>query len=268
LVWFVKPIAKLVEYLVPEVALKTYEIDQPKYLTPEVLKYPETAISALRNESIYLFENPIFEIIAHALSISRTDIMSEEKTKNIIMKSNIQFKADPGKLYLTKVKSIYGKIIEYGTKAQSELKLTQSQHQEISQLKIANRKMVEMIKLVEDLTKNINLYMVSDNTNIKDEYDRLRQKVVKVLRIIYRMRTEKNKEKYHDKLILLKQKAKQNKHLGSVKIDKLIRKDSITADMASSYFNDFDNVNDIVKNLIDVADLLFALRDPLFLNGK
>lgn len=268
LVWFVNPIARLVEYLVPSSPVKKYAIDEPKFLTSSVLKYPETLISALRNESIYLFENPIFEIVAHSLSIRRTDIMSGEKAKAIIMKSNIQFMSDPGKLYLTKVKAIYGKIIEYGIKAQSDLPLTEIQHNEISQLKAANRKMVETIKIVEDLSKNVNLYMVSDNSYIKTEYDKLRRKVVKVLKLIYRIRTEDATEEYHAILRQIKQQAKKNKYLGAAKIDKLIRNDLITANMASSYFNDFDNVNDIVRNLIDVTDLLFAQKDPLFQNGK
>ncbi|MBT8393676.1 MAG: Na/Pi symporter, partial [Bacteroidia bacterium] len=43
LVWFVKPIAKLVEKVVPERLMPEKEIDQPKYLSEKNLKYPETA---------------------------------------------------------------------------------------------------------------------------------------------------------------------------------------------------------------------------------
>ena len=55
LVWFVKPIAKLVEKMVPEREMVEMEIDQPKFLSKDVLKYPETAISAITKESKYLF---------------------------------------------------------------------------------------------------------------------------------------------------------------------------------------------------------------------
>ena len=33
--------------------------------------------------------------------------------------------------------------------------------------------------------------------------------------------------------------------------------------MASSLFNDYDNVNDMIDKLIDVADLLYGKKDSL-----
>jgi len=38
--------------------------------------------------------------------------------------------------------------------------------------------------------------------------------------------------------------------------------------MASSLVNDTDNVNDIIKNLISVAALLYGEKDTLLENGK
>jgi phosphate:Na+ symporter len=34
--------------------------------------------------------------------------------------------------------------------------------------------------------------------------------------------------------------------------------------MASSLFNDYSNVNDIIKKLIEVAELLYSSKDALF----
>ena len=38
--------------------------------------------------------------------------------------------------------------------------------------------------------------------------------------------------------------------------------------MASSLFNDYANVNDMVKKLIEVAELLYGSTDTLFGNGN
>jgi phosphate:Na+ symporter len=38
--------------------------------------------------------------------------------------------------------------------------------------------------------------------------------------------------------------------------------------MASSLFNDYSNVNDIIKKLIEVAELLYNSKDTLFENGN
>ncbi|MCK0108408.1 Na/Pi symporter [Flavobacteriaceae bacterium S0825] len=266
LVWFVKPIAKIVERIIPKRADETKTIEEPKFLTNNALKYPETAIATLIKESKYLFKNAVFEIVAHALNIHREDIKSDLKLKKLIKKSNILFETDIRELYSTKIKHIYGEIIKFATKAQSTLSLTENQNKEIAEIKTANRRMVEVIKDVNELSRNIGLYLNSENEYIKKEYDKLRKKVAKVLRVIYLFRTEKDNDRYYKILKKLKEKARENKHTDNLEIDNLIRKDLITVDMASSLVNDNDNVNDMVKNLIIVAELLYGKKDSILEN--
>ena len=59
------------------------------------------------------------------------------------------------------------------------------------------------------------------------------------------------------------EEAREAIHQGNLQIDKLIRKDLITVDMASSLVNDSDNVNDMIKKLIAVAELLYGKKDTL-----
>ena len=267
LVWFIKPIASLVERIVKVKLLGEKEIDEPKFLTKEELKYPETAIATLIKESKYLYKNAIYEIVSHALNIHREDIKSDLKLKKVIKKSNILFEADIRELYATKVKHIYGEIINYATKAQSALDLNENQNNQITEIKIANRKMVEIIRDVRELSRNITLYLNSENKHIQKEYNKLRKKVAKVLRVIHLFRTEKDNLKYHQTLLKLGKEAKESFHKGNLDIDKLIRKDLITVDMASSLVNDSDNVNDMIKKLIEIAELLYGKKDPLLENG-
>ena len=173
------------------------------------------------------------------------------------------FDTNVRELYATIVKNIYGEIIKYATKAQSTLKLTETQNNDLLELKVANRKMVEILRYVGELSRNVGLYLNSDNKYIKKEYDKIRNKVVKVLRTIHLFRTEKQNEVYHKKLMELKQESKEIIFANNLKIDELIRNDLITVDMASSLFNDYDNVNAMIDNLIDVADLLYGKTDTL-----
>lgn len=263
LVWFVNPIAKFVERIVPEKIDPVKSVDEPKFLTQGALKYPETAIATLVKESKYLFKNAVFEIVAHALNIHRHDIKSDLKLKKVIKKSNILFETDIRELYTTRIKHIYGEIIKFATKAQSTLSLNELQNSEIAEIKVANRRMVEIIKDVNELSRNITLYLNSENKYIKKEYDKLRKRLAKVLRVIYLFRTEKENERYYKILKRLKENARINKHAENLGIDHLIRKDLITIDMASSLVNDSDTVNDIIKNLIIVAELLYGKKDTL-----
>ena len=107
------------------------------------------------------------------------------------------------------------------------------------------------------------MYLNSENKYIKKEYDKLRKRLAKVLRVIYLFRTEKENERYYKILKRLKENARINKHAENLGIDHLIRKDLITIDMASSLVNDSDTVNDIIKNLIIVAELLYGKKDTL-----
>lgn len=242
------------------------DIDEPKYLNESVLEFPVSTISALIKESKYLYKNAIFEIVAHGLNIHRDDIKSDQKIKNIIKKSTEDMQIDVENLYYQKVKSIYGEILKYASTAQKSMRLSEAQNNKITDIKIANRKMVEIIKDVRELNKNITLAFNVDNKYLLKEYNGFRKKVVKVLRVIYKFRKAENAKKYADQLTKLKNEAKENIKKSNKAIDKLIREDLITVEMASSLFNDYANVNDMIKKLIEVAELLYGEKDSLLEN--
>lgn len=268
LIWFVNPIAKIVTRIIHEKAALDKPIDEPKYLSADAQKYPETLISALIKESQYLYKNAIFEIVTHSLNIHREDIKSDKKLKHIIKQSKDDMGIDVEELYYSKVKNIYGEIIRYAATAQKNLNLSKKEATTITDIKIANRKMVEIIKDARELNKNVSYALTQENVSLKEEYDDFRKKVGKVLRVIYLFQTEKNIEKYSGKLVQLKKAAKDSLRKSSKSIDKLIRKNLITAEEASSLFNDYSNVNDIIKKLVEVAELLYEDKDSLLENNK
>lgn len=238
-------------------------IDEPKFLNEAVLKFSGSAISSLIDESKFLYKNAIFEIVAHSLNIHRADIKSDEKLKTVIKKSTEDMHINVEDLYYKKVKNIYGEIIKYATTAQNTLNLSKRQNEAVTEIKIANRKMVEIIKDARELNKNVNFSMTSKNKYLQKEYDGFRKKVAKVLRVIYLFRKSEDQNKYEKLLTELKEEAKHNIRQSNKSIDKLIRKNLITAEMASSLFNDHTNVNDMIKKLIEVAELLYSRKDSL-----
>ena len=262
LVWFITPISRIVVWSVPEKAPPEREIDEPKFLDEKMLKYPETAIASLLKESQYLFQNTIFEIVTHALNIHKEDIKSDLKAKKVVKKSIEDFKTDVRALYLSKVKNIYGEIIRYATNAQSTLKVSKAQNSRILEIKVANRRMVEIIRDVGDLNRNVSMYFVSKNEHIKREYNLYRKLSVEVLRVVYNIPVG-NIEEFQKKLIGLRKKTNEKLTEHNVQIDHLIRKNLITTDMASSLVNDNDNVRDLLNNLITVAELLYCRSDTL-----
>ncbi len=263
-------IKKLETFLIKVLKEKVVEkdIDEPKYLLESVLEFPGSTISALVKESKILYKKAVFKIVAHGLNIHRTDIKSDLKIKKIIQKSTEDMQIDVEDLYYLKVKTIYGEIIRYATTAQNKFKLSKKQIKRITEIKIANRRMVEIIKDAKELNKNVTIALNSDNEYLSNEYDNFRKKVTKVLRVIHLFRTVEDSEIYAEKLALLKQEAKDNIRHSNSSIDRLIRKNLITAEMASSLFNDYTNVNDMIKKLIQVAELLYGRKDLILEDGK
>ena len=76
-----------------------------------------------------------------------------------------------------------------------------------------------------------------------------------------------DKEEYFKQLMKLKHEAKHAIHSDNSALDKLVRKNLITTDMTSSLVNDHVNVNDLIKRLIQVAELLYVEKDMIIENG-
>lgn len=242
---------------------KVKDIDEPKFLNKAVLEFPSTLISSLQNETKYLFENAIYEILAHALNFHRSEIESGNKSKKLVKKSNANFDIDVRNLYLQKVKTIYGKILEYATTAQTDLDLNKEQNKRISEIKIANRKMVEIIRDVKELRRNIIQYSDAENKYIKKEYQNLRRLMVKAIRAINKFKLDENKEESYKELKKMRNLVKTSSTKRNKEINELIRKHLISTNMASSLVNDHENVNDMIKKLIQVGELLYSERDSI-----
>ena len=253
---FMKTLQRLLLKYVKESRVK--DIDDPKFLNQAILEFPGTLVISLVKETKYLFENAIFEIVAHALNMHRSDLTSDQKIKSVVKSSKKEMDVNVRDLYIRKVKSIYGVILEYATKAQSELNLEKAANKRVTEIKIANRKMVEIIRDVKELRINVLKYTQSDNVYMKREYQGFRRMVAKVLRSIQSMKDVQNPEKNKKHLEELKRFYREKLQRTNKRIDKLIRKNLIDVNMASSLVNDHSNVNDMIEKLIEICELLYV----------
>jgi len=258
---FIKKLESFLLRTIKDVAVK--DIDEPKFLNKAVLEFPGTLISSLQKETKYLFENAIYEIVVHSVNVHRSEIESDLNSKKLVKKSKAELDINIRELYTHKVKTIYGKILEYATKAQTDLNLSKEQNKRISEIKIANRKMVEIIRDVKELRRNILLYTDSDNKYISAEYNNFRRLIIKVIRAINKLKLDEDKETSYRELMEMRKMAKKSSKKGNKTINDLIRKNLITTDMASSLVNDHENVYDMIKKLIQVGELLYSERDSI-----
>ncbi len=229
----------------------------PKYLNVSVLELPSTAMAAIIGETKHLYDNS-FEIITHGLNLQRKRIISSLPLDEVIEKEYNDLPVNIDDFYNYKIKGIYGEIIDFSTKAQSDM--SPKEIELLYQLKLANRNMIEAVKDTKHLQKNLVKYLKSDNIYIKKEYNTIRKNLAELLRNI---NTIVNTQE-EDVIILLLSKAKIHMEKYDVLVngtlDNLIRNGLITNEMATSLMNDSSYAYDISRNLIEMASVVFTDR--------
>jgi phosphate:Na+ symporter len=262
LIGFIGQIARVVERMVPAVIEKEAEIDEPRYLNTSSLEFPQTGIKALFDESLRLLQDAAYQAITHGLNIHREDLESD-RTLNSMLKSRETIAVDIDKLYATKIKSIYSQILEYATRLQSIFTLDEEKIETIRNILIADRMLVHVVKKMKPLHDNLVHYLSSNNHAILHEYNLIRKRILKVVREIHLCSESDNPLKHIRKLKKQRKKAEDMDVLQSGRINKLMLDGEITNQMASSLLNDSEEARKIVRELVDIATLLYYPRDKL-----
>ncbi|MGB5454535.1 MAG: Na/Pi cotransporter family protein, partial [Gammaproteobacteria bacterium] len=170
---------------------------------------------------------------------------------------------DIERIYATKIKSVYSKILEYATILQSKFALEKNKIETIRNILIADRMLVLVVKRMVPLHKNIVRALSSNNHALLQEYNQIRRKILKVIRQIHRASLSDQPVKYIEKIEKQKAKAEELDVLLSGHVNKLVLDGAITNDMATSLMNDSEEAQHIVRDLVDIATLLYYPRDEL-----
>ncbi len=263
LIGFIKIIVNLAVRMVPAVEEKEAEIDQPQFLTESSLKYIQTGIKALTDESVRLLENAAYKVFAHGLGVHRHDLESEQDMLKFLNISPKTVRIDIDLVYTTQIKIIYSRILDYATRLQKLTKPTHEQIETIRNILVADRLLVQMVKRMKPLQQNLERYMSSDNETLRREYNVLRRRILKVVREIKRIGPSENLAEHLEKIKKQRSKAEQMDVLLTGHIEELLATGEITDEMASSLINDSSNAARITKSLIDIAMILYKPEDEI-----
>lgn len=226
-----------------------------KYLDEMLMKIPDAALVSIKKEIFHLYENAV-EVISHAIYLHRHNYLgsNKEDISKIVQKSNLDINININEFYSQKIKSLYGEIIKYSALAQ--IHMDEDDKNKIYDLKIASRNIVEAIKDIRDLHKNINIYLKSDNEYIKEEYNIIRINIAKILKTMDELKKQEDELEIISSLEVLKEDLKELDNTRNERIDELIRNNQIDKKMASSLINDTSFAYGISKNLIETASIL------------
>ena len=235
-----------------------------KYLTNEVMELPATALVAIRKETIHLYDKSL-EAIVHAMNLHRSEIFSDKDINKVVVQSVALIKIDIDKIYQDEIKNLYSEIIHFSSMSQANM--DQDDNNRIYELRLTARDIIQMVKDVRELQKNLNYFSKSKNTFIIDEYNKLRSQLITVLRSIQQVRDYEEGEAYEEDILayieLQKEKAIDNELLLNKNIDALIRENKINSTMASSLINDVGFTFSICRNFLKAATILWVKEEEI-----
>ncbi len=251
-------ISTLVNFLMRTMPEKELPVAAPKYLNDASIELPDTAIEAVRMETLHLYDNA-FTIITHGLSLHRHDILSDEDMDKVISTSRSINPIDIDAEYETSVKGLYSEIVNFISRAQTSMEADQAN--ELFTLRAAGRDIVEAIKDTKHMQKNMSQYIASDNEFIRAEYNKIRIYLGSVLRRLAVIQRESDDPTSFLSLDTMKLKMKENDTTANGMLEALIRDGRISSLMATSLMNDASYANDVTKNLLQMGEALFATGD-------
>ena len=253
-------ITRLADFLCKVFVMPADDIIEPRYLSNAAIEFPDTVLESVRKETLHLFDTA-FELMAHGMNLHRTQILESEDLKKTIDDDSEVIEFDLEGLYESKVKVLYSAIIDFISRSQAHLPSDFSES--LYRIRQAASDIVESVKDVKHLRKNMTEYMVSDNEYIRAEYNKLRYRVASVLKEINQLRHTDVAELESMELDEFKVELEQSLKEMTQSVDGLLRDQLITPHMATSLLNDSAYAEDVSRKLVSSAQAMLASHDVL-----
>ncbi len=253
---FVDPLVRFLQRIIPE---RRPEVDRPKYLTSASAEYPDTAVEAVRRETLRVYEAAI-RIIIDALGLKSADIFSNEDLEKAVAARRSVSEYDVDAEYEKHIKPLYSAIIAFIS--ETAFSRRDEENSILAWLRDANREIVEAVKDTKHLQKNLLRYLASDNDAIRDAYNEIRVSIAATIRELEALRQEGD-DSVIDALALdaVKLSVDQSQERISRLLTELIGRHEITPEMGSSLLNDSNYAYNVSINLVRAAEKLFASED-------
>lgn len=251
---------KLVSFLVRVMPTQDAQVEKTLYLSSASAEIPAAAIEAVRKETVRLYDLSVDTII-RGLSLSKNVLVPDCDIDAIVNHSSkINFQQDIDDVYERRIKSIYADIVVFVSQSQRSMG-TAGYLERLLLLRTVGLELVETIKGIKHLQKNLNVYTVSENSDIRQEYNNMRIQICRVLQELEIIRAGEDESATILSLDQLKVEINEKDIIKTGRLDRLIREDRISAPMAISLMNDSTYYQDICRNLIHMGGILFISCD-------
>jgi len=230
--------------------------EQPRYLYRDALETPATAVDAVRKEVSHLLENA-YGVLAHGLSLRRDVIASDESLADAVKYTRRTFPLDVEAAYEEKIKGLYSQIVEFIGEA-----LTRDSNQSASEnlyaLRQASREIVEVVKGMKHLHKNLTRYGLSPNPAVRERYDAIRLQLATLMRELRGLIQVEQGDTSQLSLDALRLVVEKSSRRIMDDLDEMIRHRRVAATVATSIMNDESYAYDMSQSLINAARVLMV----------
>jgi phosphate:Na+ symporter len=250
---------RLVAFLEHRVAEPAPDVSRPRYLNEAVDEFPATLESALRKEVLHLFDNAT-EVIFHGLNLHRSEILASEDIATAVRQSRNLIDLDIDDRYERRIKTLYGAIFDFTTRA-GDKRLPPDVAERVQALREVARGLVQSVKSVKHLRKNVVRYTTRPQGTVTELYDALRTTIARIVVGIRALDLEDPEDRSaltldEERAVILDAARSTTRQ-----IDDLIRRGAIDTPAATSFLNDSGYAYGAMRDLIEAASAYYRERD-------
>ncbi len=227
----------------------------PKFISDVVMHHPDIALSAIIEEITRMWDNAV-AVMSYALYLNRKDLESEMPLDLALVNSEIhENTTDVDELYLRYIRPLNTAII----KATSNIPkpMSKTQDETVFALKLACRDLVNAVKDVKHLQKNVLKYHDHTNDDLAEQYRTFRFQLASLLHNLQNILNYPDREEALLAFSEQQQKLLNSDIVRNGHLDDLIAGHKIPADTITSLMNDSQYCLDIGHRVLQMAQTLY-----------
>ncbi len=242
---------RLVVLLETRLKPKPRTVSAPKFINDGMIEMPDAALEAARKELQHLFANT-FDIMALVLHADPVRLRKGEALDLLANAPERVRAIDVDDYYQRRIKPLHGSILDFLARLHTQG--AQARHAFI--LRASSQQLLEALKDLKHLQKNLVRFLASPNPYLRKEYVAIRQHLALLLHGLHMLSSD---PEANVTLVLDVLRAQMEEHdiVANGTLDGLIRDKRISVESATSLMNDSAYAHDITTNLLAMARAIF-----------
>lgn len=250
---------RLVRFLEHRIAEPEPDVSRPHYLNEAVDEFPQTLETALRKEVMHLYENAA-ELILHGINLHRHEVYRSANIAETVRRSRTGFDFNLDEGYEHRVKTLFSAIVDFSSRTGGK-RVPQEIADRIYALRDVASGIVQAVKSVKHLRKNVMRYTTRPQGRVTELYDGLRTEIARTVVEIRKLENAVPEERSALWLDQERAQIEDDAKSTSRRIDALIRSGELSAVAATSFLNDSGYAYGAMRQLIEAARAYYIERD-------